>query len=75
MHESVRRSPCPVLVLRGHHDRICPEDWATELAAAAPRPADRAPRAVAVAGAHMIPLTHGHLVARELEGFGVLVAR
>jgi pimeloyl-ACP methyl ester carboxylesterase len=76
VRESVHGSRCPVLVLRGHHDRICPEDWAAELAGAARRSAHhRVPRSVTVPGAHMIPLTHGLLVARELERFGALVAR
>jgi pimeloyl-ACP methyl ester carboxylesterase len=79
VRESVHGSGCPILVLRGHHDRICPEDWAAELAelaGAAPRPADhRLPLPVTVPGAHMVPLTHGPLVARELERFGALVSR
>lgn len=51
---------CPVLVVRGRHDRICPDDWARALASIAPAGS----RALALArGAHMVPLTHGDLVA------------
>jgi pimeloyl-ACP methyl ester carboxylesterase len=48
---------CPVVVLRGHHDRIAPEDWCRSLA-----PTVTLPR-----GGHMVPLTEGDLVARELR--------
>jgi pimeloyl-ACP methyl ester carboxylesterase len=76
VRESVRGSRCPVLVLRGSHDRICPPDWAAELAEATRRPPDdRVSRSVTVRGGHMIPLTHGQLVARELERFAELVGR
>ncbi|GAA5106518.1 alpha/beta hydrolase [Alloalcanivorax gelatiniphagus] len=66
-HEDVRVElgavRCPVLVVRGRHDRICPEDWAADLAGCAP-PGSRAltlPR-----GAHMVPITHGGLLAETL---------
>jgi pimeloyl-ACP methyl ester carboxylesterase len=49
-------APCqvPVLVLRGRHDRIAPEDWCRRLAGEV---------VTLQAGAHMIPLTHGPEVA------------
>ena len=47
---------CPVVVVRGLHDRICPADWAESLA----------PTVTLPAGGHMVPLTHGRLVAEEL---------
>ena len=53
---------CPVVVVRGVHDRIAPSDWVRTLAASA---ADgvvvELPR-----GAHMVPLTHPRLVAERL---------
>jgi pimeloyl-ACP methyl ester carboxylesterase len=56
---------CPVLVLRGRHDRICPPGWADALTSGwAPRTARTVP-----AGAHMVPLTHGSLVAQSVEHF------
>ena len=45
---------CPVVVVRGVHDKICPADWASRLA----------PTVTLPAGGHMVPLTHGDLVAR-----------
>lgn len=76
VRESVRRSRCPVLVVRGPHDRICPADWAADLAGLAARPAgNQLSRSVTLAaGAHMVPLTHGPLLAVELERFGALGA-
>ncbi|WP_127481320.1 alpha/beta fold hydrolase [Nocardioides pantholopis] len=53
----------PVLVVRGRHDRICPQDWADELVAAAP---GRARSVTLDAGAHMVPLTHGARLAAAL---------
>lgn len=67
-HEDVRADVralrCPVLVVRGRHDRICPEDWARELVSIAPAGSRGAslPR-----GGHMVPLTHGALVASVVE--------
>ena len=58
---------CPVLVVRGRHDRICPDDWAHELAAAASAAGSAT---VSLArGGHMVPLTHGELVAAEVRRF------
>jgi pimeloyl-ACP methyl ester carboxylesterase len=56
---------CPVLVLRGVHDSIAPADWTARLATGSSR------RAVTLAaGGHMVPLTHGGLVAAEIAAFG-----
>jgi pimeloyl-ACP methyl ester carboxylesterase len=44
--ETVR---CPVLVVRGRHDRICPSDWASSLTV----------DVITIPGAHMVPWTHG----------------
>jgi pimeloyl-ACP methyl ester carboxylesterase len=58
---------CPVVVVRGRHDRIAPADWVADLAARAP---DGRVRTLP-AGAHMVPLTHPGLLApvlRELTG-------
>lgn len=56
----------PTLVVRGLHDRIAPEDWAVAVA----RSGGPGSRAVTLrAGAHMVPLTHGELVAAHLRPF------
>jgi pimeloyl-ACP methyl ester carboxylesterase len=55
-----------VLVLRGRHDRICPEDWARRLVGGSP------PGSAVVTldrGGHMVPQTHGRLVADRLASF------
>lgn len=56
---------CPVLLLRGRHDRIAPHDWLAALAAGGPA------RTVVdlPAGAHMVPQTHPALLASRLAGF------
>lgn len=55
---------CPVLVVRGHRDRICPGDWAHELVRTAPAGS----RTVTLPrGAHMVPLTQGDLLAATIE--------
>ncbi|MGY1704911.1 alpha/beta fold hydrolase [Geodermatophilus sp. SYSU D00697] len=54
----------PVTVVRGTRDRLCPDDWATAVAAAAPRG-----RLVEVPGAaHMTVQTHPHAVADVVAG-------
>lgn len=50
---------CPVLVVRGAHDRICPEDWAASLGRCE----------TLTGGGHMVPWTHGRAVARCVERF------
>lgn len=56
----------PVLVVRGRHDRICPEDWAGSVAGAG---GPGSLLATLPRGAHMVPLTHGRLLAPEIERF------
>jgi pimeloyl-ACP methyl ester carboxylesterase len=51
--ETLAQVRCPVRVVRGRHDRICPPDWAQALGATD----------TLAAGGHMVPLTHGDLVA------------
>jgi pimeloyl-ACP methyl ester carboxylesterase len=56
---------CPVLVVRGPHDAICPADWAAALAAATPEGrAETLP-----AGAHMVPITHPAALAGAITAF------
>lgn len=56
---------CPVLVVRGRHDRICPADWTAALAATAPSGA----AATLPAGAHMVPITHPRMLADRIAAF------
>jgi len=56
--------PCPVLVVRGRDDAICPADWAAALATAAPRGT-----AETLAGAHMVPITHSQVLAERIAAF------
>jgi pimeloyl-ACP methyl ester carboxylesterase len=53
----------PVLVLRGHHDTLCPASWARELAARA-----HGGEAVTVPGSHNVPYTHPGAVALHVRG-------
>jgi pimeloyl-ACP methyl ester carboxylesterase len=56
---------CPVLVVRGPHDALCPADWAATLAAATPRGrVETLP-----AGAHMVPITHADALAARIASF------
>jgi pimeloyl-ACP methyl ester carboxylesterase len=56
---------CPVLVVRGRHDRIASACWVEALAELAPQG-----RAVTLpAGAHMVPITHPSALAAQLEAF------
>ena len=56
---------CPVLVVRGRHDRIAPADWTAGLAAAAPHGrAHTLP-----GGGHMVPITHAAALAAAIEEF------
>jgi len=50
---------CPVRIVRGRHDRLCPRSWAESLG----------PTVTVEGGAHMVPLTHGGLVAKQLLPF------
>ncbi|MEU7813633.1 alpha/beta hydrolase [Pseudonocardia sp. NPDC049154] len=57
---------CPVLVVRGRHDRIAPAGWTEHLARTAPRG-----RAFTLpAGGHMVPLTHPELLAPVVSRLG-----
>lgn len=56
---------CPVLVVRGRNDAICPVDWAAALAAAAPRGTAR----TLPEGAHMVPVTHPAALAARIAAF------
>ena len=65
VERAMEKLPCPVLLVRGRHDRIAPVDWLAHLA-------DRTAAAQAVtlrAGAHMVPRTHGDLLAVEIKRF------
>lgn len=55
----------PVLVLRGRHDRICPQAWADELAGIA----SRGRAHTLSAGAHMVPLTRPDELATAVGAF------
>lgn len=66
LRPGLARLSCPVLVVRGPHDRICPLDWANELTGASPPGSASASLS---AGAHMVPLTHGALVAEQIARF------
>lgn len=66
VRETLPPLPCPVLVARGRHDRICPADWAALLARLGP-PGSTA--ATLPAGAHMVPLTHGPDLAALVAGW------
>jgi pimeloyl-ACP methyl ester carboxylesterase len=65
IQDGLRRVRCPVLVLRGRHDRICTPAWAGAVAGAAALGTTRS----LPAGAHMVPITHASLAAREIDGF------
>lgn len=55
---------CPVLVVRGVHDRIAPEDWCRTLG----------PSVTLPSGAHMVPITDGELLAAEVLRHPALAA-
>lgn len=56
---------CPVLIVRGHYDRISPTDWISALAAAAPQGrAHTMPM-----GGHMLPITHPEALADVIAEF------
>ena len=63
IEERLARVQVPVVVVRGTCDRLCPQDWAARVAAAAPRG-----RLVELPGAaHMTPQTHPAEVAAVLR--------
>ena len=59
--DRIARVPCPVLVLRGEHDALCPVDWARALAAGA-----QDGRALQLPGAHNVPYTHPEVLSAVL---------
>ena len=64
--DTLRATECPLLVLRGPHDRICPLSWSEELTGAR----GAWSRGVTLSrGGHMVPLTRGGLVAEEILRF------
>ena len=66
IRQSLAALDCPVLVVRGPHDRICPEEWAQHLASLGAAGS----RAVNLrAGAHMVPITHGPDLAEAITRF------
>jgi pimeloyl-ACP methyl ester carboxylesterase len=54
---TLREADVPVLVVRGRHDRIAPADWCSSLG----------PTVTLPVGAHMLPLTHGDLLAAQVD--------
>lgn len=60
----VPRVPMPLLVLRGEHDRLCPQAWADRLARAAPDG-----HVVRLPGAHNVPWTHPEQFSAALAGW------
>jgi pimeloyl-ACP methyl ester carboxylesterase len=56
---------CPVLVVRGRHDAICPADWAAELAEATGQGSSETLHG----GAHMVPVTHPDALAATILDF------
>lgn len=52
----------PVRIVRGEHDRIAPQGWCADLAAAADGSVTTVPGA-----AHMVPLTHPHAVVGAVD--------
>lgn len=67
VRDGLRAIDCPLLVIRGRHDRICPDDWAAGLAALTRDPRSRS--ATLADGGHMVPLTHGRLVGSAIDRF------
>jgi pimeloyl-ACP methyl ester carboxylesterase len=63
--DTLREVRCPVLVVRGKHDRIAPADWAATLAAVAPHGRSH----TLPAGGHMVPITHPAALAAVIEEF------
>ena len=68
---TLREVTCPVLVVRGIHDRIAPADWAAALTSERPGPPSSGDtRAVTLpAGGHMVPRTEPVLLAPVLLEF------
>jgi pimeloyl-ACP methyl ester carboxylesterase len=56
---------CPVLVVRGRHDRIAPREWTERLAGLVPR----GEALTLPAGGHMVPITHPAPLAAAMHEF------
>jgi pimeloyl-ACP methyl ester carboxylesterase len=54
--------PVPTIVIRGERDRIAPSQWCADVADVVGAELVTVPRA-----AHMLPLTHPHVVADSVE--------
>jgi pimeloyl-ACP methyl ester carboxylesterase len=60
--DHVREVTCPVLLLRGQRDTLCPAPWAEQLAALSGGEG----QALTLPGAHNVPYTHPGAVALEI---------
>ena len=61
-HAGLSRLSVPTHIIRGHHDRIASAPWCAQLASSRLTELISVPRA-----AHMVPLTHPHVVAASAE--------
>lgn len=66
IEDPLSHTTAPILVVRGRHDRICPESWGAAVVGCG-GPGSRL--VTLEAGGHMVPLTHGHLVAAAVVDF------
>jgi len=64
LERALAATRCPLLVLRGVHDRIAPQSWADRLTA---RPGARGE--TLLVGAHMLPVTHPHELVEPVRRF------
>lgn len=65
LDDVVATLPCPILLVRGAHDHICPAAWLGRLA----RRSGHAVVVTVPAAAHMVPLTHPRELAAVLARF------
>ena len=65
LEREVPRIACPLLVVRGERDPLCPQDWAEELA----RVASRGRLAVVRGAAHAAHYSHPRELAALVRGF------
>jgi pimeloyl-ACP methyl ester carboxylesterase len=61
-HTGLSRLPIPTHIIRGQHDRIASAQWCAQLASRSLTERVCVPRA-----AHMLPLTHPHVIAASAE--------
>lgn len=65
---------CPVVLVRGHEDRIAPADWVDHLAGCRPASGDAVRSVVTLPGGHMLPTTQpaglSDVVARLVADVG-----